>query len=290
MKPMLIGISNNGKYAIFRLIYKEHNIKFYVDSEDIPLVEGEDLIVRYENTRRINELFLKRILLKSTRQSLATLIMHTDKSNRVYMRDNFINNNQDILDYRKSNLTYNQKEMKKYGNIMRKHIRYRKNDLCNNKLTEDIVKTIRKEYYKKGDTMKELAERYDVSVTAISNIVRYRTWVMKNDTNIRKFDFSSIKQIKLRTYKENIMYSSFKENNSTFQINEILIYYEKLPIDHLIYFEIRNTNNEFICSFDLYFTERKGYHGKENFILGSFCPQKNRKVILKYIELLKYIL
>lgn len=290
MKAQLIN--NNGVFATFLLNTKEHCIRFYVDSEDIELVINKDFTIRYENNRRINEFKLKRILQINPKQSLSTIIMRTDSSSRVYMKDNFINRNQDLLDYRKNNLTYNQKEMLKYGSLMRSHVKHRKNDLYNNKLQLEDVSTIRKQYYNIGLTLKEIALNYNISVSAVSNIVNYRNWVDKNNPNIRNFKKNNVINTSNNyTNAKSLEYNSFKNNYNTYKYNNLLIYYEKLPIERLVYFEIRTINNEFICSFDLFFPANKKSNMKDNFVIGNYCPQAyKREEIRKYISIISNII
>lgn len=292
MKPIMI--SDNGIYATFLLKNFDLNIKFLVDSEDVWIVKNKDFIVRRESYRHINPLLTNRLISKETRQSLATMILKIDKSRRVYMKDNFLNRNQDFLDYRKSNLTLEHEKMNNYGDIIRKHVKHRDDILYNNKITEEEVIEIRDKYRNQGFLLKDLADEYEMSITAISDIVTYRTWTDKNNPNLRVFNLNNIKIIEKSHNKPNkFTYNDIIDKTITFKFMEEKLYFyiEKLPIDKLIYLEVRDIENNFICSVDLYFPNKLGPRAKENFIIGNFYPRKIGKDLIKeYIEKLKYII
>lgn len=292
MKATLL--KNNGEYAIFQIKRYEKITKFYVDSEDVDLVIDRDFILRCESYRHINAIQTTRLIDSKSRQSLATLVMKVNKSTRVYMKDNFDNIKQNILDYRKRNLTLEQSEMNNYGNIMRKHVKHRENTLYNTNITLKQVNEIRYKYRNHGYILKELSTEYGLSITAISDIVTYRTWTDKNNPNLRIFKLDKYEIIEnLKNNSRKLKYNYLPSEYMLYVIEDknLIMYIEQLPIERLVYIEIRNIEKEFICSVDLYFPEKVAANAKENYIIGNIYPRKvSKNDIKEYIKILEYVL
>ena len=141
------------------------------------------------------------------------------------------------------------------------------------KLNYDIIKEIREAYEMQLLSQQELAKQYQVGRATIADIVNYRTWAMKEDSTIRQF--KSCKPISKLKYGETL-YDRIPDKESYLEIDDYLIYFEKLPIERLLYIEVR-TGGNFLLSMDLYFPEGKRRGLKNEFIVSSVTPHKVNK-------------
>lgn len=124
------------------------------------------------------------------------------------------------------------------------------------KLSVSDVQTIRHLYHQEGHTQGYLAQHYEVARTTIADIVNFRTW---NDLTLQEYDEKEM--IPVQKQDINPQFHQFTiddipmdefvfEWHSIRNIEYILI--RKIANDQL-YMEIRDTNKEFLYSFEVRF-------------------------------------
>lgn len=306
-------------YSEYKLKYKKEYVHFYIENDKCKKVESlTELRVTKRRFKDINDItsiiYKNRITCGKNRKSFAKVIFGSEDRKNHYLKDTYTNENEKLLDYRSENITDNISEVYGYSVIPRHHYekqdkeylitcmrekRYSKEysrELAKTKtgnvnpaakLTEELVAKIREERYLLGYTQQHLADKYNVGRGTIADIVNYRTWVLKDDLSLRTYEKDNHTIItNLHFISDNCIYDRLKEKYVLLYIpeKEVYIYLEKLPIDRLLYMEIRNKNHEFIANSDLFFPID---NSRVKFILSSFNPIKNgRAVIYKYKELL----
>lgn len=308
-------------HSEYKIKYKKSYIHFYVDNDKCEKVEQiEDLRVSKNKFTDINDfesiVYKYRILCGKNRKSFIREIIDNKPKKNYFLKDTYTNKNETILDYRTSNITDKLSEVYEYSKIPKYHYknqdkeilvkgmrekRYSKNysrELSKSKtggvnpaakLNEKLVSKIREERYLLGYTQQSLADKYNVGRGTIADIVNYRTWVLKEDLSLRAYKLN--KQVVVKNTNcmlENSIYDRLKENYVLLDIpeKEVYIYLEKLPIDRLLYMEIRDRNHNFIANSDLFFPID---NDRTDFILSSFNPIKNgRAITYKYKDILDH--
>lgn len=309
-------------YSKYSIKYKSKIIYFYIDNVFSDKIETLKLRVCKRNIRDIddiNKTFVKyRIVEYKNNNSLMGLL--TGIKNKYYLKDTFSNKNEEIIDYRLSNVTTSVKEVIGYTDFARKKIemqdteymyecirikRYTKNyskELAKSKtgqfnpcakLNSSIVGEIRAEYNTNLVSQQYLANKYNVGRCTIADILNYRTWVLKDDLSLRQFKKDKTLEVVCcdKIVNENI-YDNLKQDYVLYYIknHNINIYIEKLPIDRLLYMEIRDKNDKFIVNCDLYFKNDICFRMKKGYIISSTNPVKfNKSDLINYINLLSRI-
>lgn len=316
MKPELV--KRYDTYSEYKIKYKRDFVHFYVDNDKCEKVEKlTDLQVYKNKFKDINDMesvvYKNRILCGKNRKSFLKEIMENKNIRNYFLKDTYTNKNEKLLDYRVQNITNKQSEIYGYSNMAKSNYekqdkeylincmrekRYTKNYsrvLAKSKtgdinpaakLTKEIVDKIREERYLLGYTQQVLADKYNVGRATIGDIVNYRTWVLKDDLSLRKYKVDNKVIINSLDYvTESCMYDRLKGNYILLDIpkEEIFIYLEKLPIERLLYMEIRDRNHNFIANSDLFFPID---NERTNCILASCNPVKaGRNIIYKHVEI-----
>lgn len=306
-------------YSEYKIKHKKDYIHFYVDNDKCEKVEKlTDLRIVKRKFKDINDLksvvYKNRIICGKNRKSFIKEVLDCETRKNYFLKDTYTNEDKKLLDYRIKNITSKISDVYGYSVIPKHHYekqdkeylitcmrekRYSKNysrELAKTKtgkvnpaakLTEELVAKIREERYLLGYTQQALADKYSVGRPTIGDIVNYRTWVLKDDLSLRVY--KKDRQIiinNLNSISDNCIYDRLTEKYILLDIpeKEVYIYLEKLPIDRLLYMEIRDRNHEFIANSDLFFPVD---NDRADFILSSFNPIKNgRAITYQYKELL----
>lgn len=306
-------------YSEYKVKYKRDYVRFYVDNDKCKIVESlTDIRVTKNKFKDINDLtsviYKNRIICGKNRKSFVKEILGSENGKNYYLKDTYTSENQNVLDYRAQNITDNISNVYGYSVIPKQHYekqdkeylitcmrekRYSKNysrELAKTKtgnvnpaakLTEELVAKIREERYALGYTQQYLADKYNVGRGTIADIINYRTWVLKDDLSLRSYKKDNQVLVKnINFFSDSCIYDRLKEKYILLDIpeKEVYIYLEKLPIDRLLYMEIRDRNHEFIANSDLFYPVD---NDRTDFILASFNPIKNgRAIIYQYKEVL----
>ena len=152
---------------------------------------------------------------------------------------------------------------------------------------EDVIE-IRKIYEESTISQDGLAHKYGVARTCIADIVNYRTWTMRENTNIRKY--KNCGKLRLRR-KDTRLYESMIGSEGRLTVGERKVYVEKLPIDRLVYIEVHK-GGKVELSVDLFYPHRNRdrLKGKE-YIVAGYTPRKMRAQEVNDIlgEIMKFI-
>lgn len=316
-------VKRHSNYSEYKIKYKKEYVHFLVDNKYHNAVESLDNIhVSKTKFKDINDIKSNitslRLYCKDKNSHSFIKTIKKEKSNKsYYLKDTYTNKNKYLLDYRMANITDKSSEVYGYSNIPKYHYekqdkeylvscmrekRYSKNysrELAKSKtgeinpsakLTKETVKKIREERYLLGHTQQYLADKYKVGRATIADIVNYRTWVLKDDLSLRKYKTDVIVTIEDLTYSsETTIYDRLNKDYLLLNIpsEKISIYLEKLPIDRLLYLEVRDNDNKFIVNSDLFFPAN---NDRTACIVASFNPVKTgRCLAYRYMSLLNNI-
>lgn len=249
------------------------------------------------------------------RKSLGKILLNTNKN--VYLKNRYTSQSKFELDYRKSNLTVNIKDMEGYSEIARVNFYKNKDKIMSArhsgesykadiaekiiksnsgensykaKLTEKDILNIRDEYLSGLVTQDSLAKKYRVSRSTISSIVTFKRW--RYFHNREKLNISNINIRELS--KNNIIkcylsVNDFNSNDLVYLKEDNLFYYiKKVNDEGLVYMEVRNNNNEILVRSDLLFNDIINPYTKREYSIAYKYPVKTPvSLLVDYVDKLR---
>lgn len=283
-----------------------------LDYEDyMDLSENQFTVVKQHGYATIN---IYTDILTKKRKSLGKVILNTDRN--VYLKDRYLNKEQYVLDYRKSNLTTSIKEMSGYSEIARNNY-YKSLDaglICNgfknysmdmaksfmngkigesnrkSKLTIEKVKEIRKLYSTGEYIQEELANIYNVSKSCISSIITYKRWKDIDFESKRVYKAKNVYIVReKKLFETDIDVDAIKLNNTYYILEEgLYVYFEDLNNNGLVYIEIRNKKGNVLTRADVYFLDVNNNQTNRNYSIASIYPAKTpNNVFAGYFDMLR---
>lgn len=283
-----------------------------VSVEDYKRIENKKMTIIKQHGYATVNIYLEEGFKK--KKSLGKFILGTDKN--VYLKDRLISEN-NVLDYRKENLSVNIKDMLGYSDMARENFYKNKENIMTKrhkkgvyqasiaekiikkksgeksyraKLTSQDIIDIREKYIPGIVTQSKLAKEYGVSRSTISSIVTYKRW---RDFHIRDNKSLNESEVifldKKNEIKKHISFLDFKDDNLFYLKDDRLIYYlERVNDKGLVYLEVRNDNNDIIVRSDLLFSDSLNNQTNREYSIACKYPVKTPiNDLVSYVDKLR---
>ena len=275
---------------VYRRMLKTY-VDVLMDNKYLDYVSSKEWIIK---TQKNN---IHYVFSKESNENLKKYI-----ENDLGVKSGIIRIQDDILDYRESNLKKNEidKRIRKQNFIKRdkeklikcmQDNRYNKEysiSIGNNKrgeenyiskVTQKDVDEMRKIYYATDMTQEDVASKYGIARGTVADILSFRTWIDVYSSEECDFNKENVINVKIDDIQKRLFidlrYEDISFHKNTYLVNdEFYIFVLKTKTDGLIYVEYRDVNKEFVFSSYIYLPKEINYRQKRSYMISKKNPKK----------------